>query len=85
MGVSGRYFDGQSARSYDVDVSENGSLIAFSGIDTPYTSWSIKGLHAIDPPVSGQPFRLTHEDKPGAGLLCLIPGSSKPSHRVLRI
>jgi beta-barrel assembly-enhancing protease len=73
MGISGRYFDGQSARSYDVDVSENGSLVSFSGTDTPYTSWSIKGLHAIDPPVSGQPFRLTHEDKPGARLIVLDP------------
>ena len=85
MGVSGRYFDGQSARSYDVDVRENGSLITFSGIDTPYTSWSIKGLHAIDPPVSGQPFRLTHEDKPGARLIVLDTGfiktlTSRSSH-----
>jgi beta-barrel assembly-enhancing protease len=77
MGISGRYFDGQSARSYDVDVSENGSLISFSGNDMPYTSWSIKGLHAIDPPVSGQPFRLTHEDRPGARLIVLDPSFIK--------
>ena len=85
MGVLGRYFDGQSARSYEVDVSENGSLVTFSGADTPYTSWSIKGLHAIDPPVSGQPFRLTHEDKPGARLIVLDPDfiktlTSRSSH-----
>ena len=43
--------------------------MTFSGVDTGYTSWSIKGLHAVDPPAPGQPYRLTHEDKPGARLI----------------
>jgi beta-barrel assembly-enhancing protease len=69
MVVSATYFDGESARNRTVDVNEDGINLTFSGIDTPYTSWSIKGLHAIDAPASGQPYRLTHEDKSGARLI----------------
>ena len=69
MAVSAIYYDGESARSHDVEVSENGTLISFSGAGTPYTSWSIKGLHAIDAPAQGQPYRLTHYDKSGARLI----------------
>ena len=69
MAVSATYYDGESARNHEVEVAENGTLITFSGADTAYTSWSIKGLHAIDAPALGQPYRLTHEDKSGARLI----------------
>jgi beta-barrel assembly-enhancing protease len=69
MAVSAHYFDGMTARVQIVEVSENGTSVSFSGAETPYTNWSIKGLHAIDAAVDGQPYRLTHEDKPGARLI----------------
>ena len=69
MAVMAQYYDGESARIQNVDVKEDGVNLTFSGADTGYTSWNIKGLHAIDPPAPGQPYRLTHEDKPGARLI----------------
>ena len=69
MAVSAHYFNGETARDRLVDVTEDGTYVIFSGIDTAQTKWSIKGLHSIDPPATGQPFRLTHEDKPGARLV----------------
>ncbi len=69
MAVPAIYFDGETARNRSVEVADDGINLTFSGIDTPYTSWSIKGLHAIDAPASGQPYRLTHEDKSGARLI----------------
>ena len=69
MAVSAQYYDGESARSQNVDVNEDGVNLTFSGVSTGYTSWNIKGLHAVDPPAPGQPFRLTHQDKPGARLI----------------
>ncbi len=69
MSVSAQYYDGESARIQNVDVNDDGVNLTFSGAATRYTSWNIKGLHAIDAPAAGQPFRLTHEDKPGARLI----------------
>ena len=69
MAVSAQYFDGETARAREVNVSDSGMSLTFSGPDTPYTSWSIIGLHSIDAPAVGQPFRLTHADKPGARLI----------------
>ncbi|MDE2446969.1 MAG: M48 family metallopeptidase [Alphaproteobacteria bacterium] len=69
MAVSAQFYDGQTARMQVVNVTENGTSISFSGPETSYTNWTIKGLHAIDPAVDGQPYRLTHEDKPGARLI----------------
>jgi Zn-dependent protease with chaperone function len=69
MAVSAQYFDGEIAKARTVEVNDDGANLTFSGTDTPYTSWNIKGLHSIDPPAPGQPFRMTHEDKPGARLI----------------
>ncbi|MBG1231648.1 M48 family metallopeptidase [Aestuariivirga litoralis] len=69
MAVSATYFDGQSAKSHEVHVSEDGQQLTFSGADVAQVSWTIAGLHAIDPPSPGQPYRLTHEGAPGARLI----------------
>ncbi len=63
------YFDGQSARNRTVHVRDDGDQLTFSGPETPVTRWSIRGLHPIDAPTKGQPYRLTHDDKPGARLI----------------
>ena len=63
------YFDGQSARNRTVHVRDDGDALSFSGPETPKTTWSIKGLHPIDAPTKGQPYRLTHDAKPGARLI----------------
>ncbi len=69
MAVSAQYFDGQSAKNQTVSVLEDGTNLRFSGDETPSTVWTISGLHAVDPPSPGQPYRLTHDDKPGARLI----------------
>jgi Zn-dependent protease with chaperone function len=69
MNVSAVYYDGQSARDRQVTVTEDGTSLTFSGVDTPETLWTITGLHPVDPPSPGQPYRLTHDDKPGARLI----------------
>jgi Zn-dependent protease with chaperone function len=69
MAVSATYYDGQSARMQDVRVSADNHAITFSGPDTLPNTWSIAGLHAIDPPAPGQPYRLTHDERPGARLV----------------
>jgi Zn-dependent protease with chaperone function len=69
MAVSGTYYDGKTARAREVRVSADLHAIAFSGADTSADSWSIAGLHAIDPPSPGQPYRLTHHERPGARLV----------------
>jgi beta-barrel assembly-enhancing protease len=69
MSVNAVYFDGQTARDRQVTVTEDGTNLTFSGTDTPESTWSIAGLHPVDPPSPGQPYRLTHDDKPGARLI----------------
>jgi beta-barrel assembly-enhancing protease len=69
MSVEAIYFDGETARDYPVTVRRVGSNLEFLGERTALTIWSIAGLHAIDPPVEDQPFRITHDLKPGARLI----------------
>jgi beta-barrel assembly-enhancing protease len=69
MSVDAIYFDGETARDYPVTVRRIGASIEFLGERTPLTTWSIAGLHPIDPPASDQPFRITHDSKPGARLI----------------
>jgi beta-barrel assembly-enhancing protease len=69
MAVSAVYFDGEIARDHAVTVARVGSNLEFSGDGVAATSWSISGLHPIDPPTEGQPFRITHDMKPGARLI----------------
>jgi beta-barrel assembly-enhancing protease len=63
------YFDGKSARDRQVAISEGSGTLVFSGPDTPETIWTIAGLHPVDPPSPGQPYRLTHDNNPGARLI----------------
>jgi beta-barrel assembly-enhancing protease len=69
MSVAAVYFDGEIARDHAVTVQRVGSNLEFQGDDTAVTTWSIAGLHPIDPPTPGQPFRITHDNKPGARLI----------------
>jgi beta-barrel assembly-enhancing protease len=69
MAVSAVFFDGESARDYAVTVVSNDTNLVFSGTGVAETTWSIKGLHPIDPPAPDQPFRITHDSKPGARLI----------------
>lgn len=69
MATQATYFDGITAKSQDVAAVSDGTNLRFSGPQTPTMVWSISGLHAIDPPTVGQPYRLTHADKPGARLI----------------
>ncbi len=69
MSVDAIYFDGETARDNPVTVKRVGASLEFFGPHTPHTLWSISGLHPIDPPAAVQPFRLTHDDKPGARLI----------------
>ena len=69
MAVSATYYDGQSAKTRQVTVSADSTSVNFSGPETLPTRWSIAGLHAIDPPAPDQPYRLTHDETPGARLV----------------
>lgn len=69
MGVEAVYFDGEIARDHPVTVQLVGSNLQFQGPQVGATSWSIAGLHPVDPPTPGQPFRITHDNKPGARLI----------------
>ncbi len=69
MSVDAVYFDGESARDNSITLRRVGSDLEFLGEGTALTTWSIKGLHPIDAPTPGQPFRITHDDKPGARLI----------------
>lgn len=69
MSVDAVYFDGETARDYTVTLRRVGSTLEFLGEHTPLTTWTIAGLHPIDPPSPGQPFRMTHDQKPGARLI----------------
>ena len=67
--VDAVYFDGETARDHAVRARVVGSSIEFEGPTLPLIRWSIGGLHPIDPPSPGQPFRVTHDQKPGARLI----------------
>jgi beta-barrel assembly-enhancing protease len=67
--INAVYFDGESARDHAVTLRRMGDMLEFSGRDTALNQWPIKGLHPIDAPTAGQPFRLTHDQKPGARLV----------------
>ena len=69
MMIEAVYFDGETARDRAVNLRRVDNDLEFVGADTPLTRWSIKGLHPIDPPTPGQPFRITHDHKPGARLV----------------
>jgi beta-barrel assembly-enhancing protease len=69
MSIDAIYFDGEIARDNRVVLRRVGSNLEFSGDATPLTTWTIAGLHPIDAPVSDQPFRITHDNKPGARLI----------------
>jgi beta-barrel assembly-enhancing protease len=69
MSINGTFFDGEIAKDKAVTVSRVGNDLEFLGNDTPLTRWSISGLHPIDPPQAGHPFRLTHDSKPGSRLV----------------
>jgi beta-barrel assembly-enhancing protease len=69
MTVDAVYFDGEVARDNAVSVSRVGTNLMFRGANTPSTTWTISGLHPIDPPTPGQPFRITHDKMPGARLI----------------
>ena len=69
MQVSANYFDGRSARNYEATVTKNSGALRFSDTKIAEMTWNIAGLHPINPPSSGQPFRLAHKDNPGARLV----------------
>lgn len=69
MATAATYFDGKSARDRNVTVVAAGNSIVFSGPDVSPTSWSLSGLHPVDAPSPGQPYRLTHDNQPGARLI----------------
>ena len=67
--VSAIYFDGETARDQQVVLMRAGDHLVFSGPATPVNQWPTKGLHPVDEPSQGQPFRLTHDKYPGARLV----------------
>lgn len=69
MSVEAQFFDGESARDRTVTVRRTGNALEFEGPDTAITRWPIAGLHPIDPPAPGQPFRLTHDSQRGCRLI----------------
>lgn len=69
MAVAAIFFDGETAHDRAVMVERVGNELHFSGENTPPTRWSIAGLHPIDPPSPGQPFRLTHDSQKGSRLI----------------
>jgi Zn-dependent protease with chaperone function len=69
MAIEAIYFDGEYARDRAITLEALGNDLVFRGHDVPETRWSISGLHPVDPPTPGQPFRITHHSKPGARLV----------------
>lgn len=69
MAVAAVFFDGETAHDRAVMVERVGGELHFSGENIPLTRWSIAGLHPIDPPSPGQPFRLTHDSQKGSRLI----------------
>jgi Zn-dependent protease with chaperone function len=69
VAITAVYFDGEFARDRAVTLTVTASDLEFSGEDVPTQMWSLSGLHPIDPPSLGQPFRITHDSRPGARLV----------------
>jgi beta-barrel assembly-enhancing protease len=69
MMVEAIYFDGESARDHAVSVQLTRDALVFSGESVPERKWSLSGLHSIDPPTEGQPFRISHDSAIGARLI----------------
>jgi beta-barrel assembly-enhancing protease len=69
MAVAAIFFDGETAHDQAVNVERVGNELHFQGEHTSLTRWSISGLHPIDPPSPGQPFRLTHDSQKGSRLI----------------
>lgn len=69
MAVEAVFFDGETAHNRAVRVERVGNELHFQGENTPPTRWPIAGLHPIDPPSPGQPFRLTHDTQKGSRLI----------------
>lgn len=69
MDVPATYFDGRTAKNHTVTVTEDGQNLIFWGQGVERVVWNIAGLHAIDPPSPGQPYRVTHQAAPGARLI----------------
>jgi beta-barrel assembly-enhancing protease len=67
--VAAVFFDGETAHDRAVVVERVGAELHFKGVQTPLTRWPISGLHPIDPPSPGQPFRLTHDSQKGSRLV----------------
>lgn len=63
------YFDGETTRDHAVTVSIEDNALVISGNTVAELSWTISGLHPIDPPATGKPFRITHVKHPGARLI----------------
>jgi beta-barrel assembly-enhancing protease len=69
MTVKGTYFDGETAFDHDVEIELQGKQLVFFGKSVQPKTWSLSGLHPIDPPSEGQPFRLSHDAAVGARLI----------------
>ncbi|MCA0433890.1 MAG: M48 family metallopeptidase [Proteobacteria bacterium] len=69
MQIPAIFFDGEHARDNQVTLRLEANDLVFSGPDVSETRWSVAGLHPIDPPTAGQPFRITHDGKVGARLV----------------
>ncbi len=61
MAIEARYFDGETARDYRVNVSLDANGIAFVGDGVASKFWNLAGVGAIDTPTKAMPFasRLT--------------------------
>ena len=63
------FFDGKTAADRQVSVTLDIDGLRISGDATPEQTWTYAGLAAIESPIRGLPFRLTHENQPGARLI----------------
>lgn len=69
MVINAIFYDGKTAKDRSVSLTLDGTTLLFSSADVAPTRWTIAGLHPIDAPSPGQPFRLTHDAQPGARLI----------------
>jgi beta-barrel assembly-enhancing protease len=67
--VRANYFDGETARDHVVEAELVDREIRITGTTIQPIIWKLGDLHPIDPPHEGQPFRLTHNNHPGARLI----------------
>lgn len=67
--IEARYFDGKTARDVAARVSLGFHSLTIAMADGRTEMWSFEGLRAVDPPRSGKPLRLAHENNPGARLV----------------